>query len=223
VLAVALLSPLDELGDHLASAHMVQHLLLALVAPLLIVRARAGRTLGHLIDPALRRRTGRMIGRATRSTALLAAAVVAYVAVWWSWHLPVLYDAALADDRIHLVEHECLFGAGLALWTLVWPGGPVRQRGGLAVLALFVAAFATGPLAAILTLSRHAYYATDAGTAAAWGLSRVTDQQLGGAIMWVPGGFIYLGAGVAMFAAWLDRRPPRDPGLTPDRVVIVER
>lgn len=116
-----------------------------------------------------------------------------------------------------------MFLGGLALWGLVWPAGPVRQRGGAGVLATFLSAFGTGGLAALLTLAPTARYATDAATVEAWGLTRLADQQLAGALMWVPGGFVYLGAGVALFAGWLAGRPVRDPGLAPDRVVLAER
>lgn len=223
VLAVALLSPLDLLAEHLLSAHMVQHLLIGLVAPLLIVRARPGRVLGRHVHPDVRRDAGRRVHRVLRSGAVVALLVVAlHVAVWWTWHLPVLYDAAVADDRIHVLEHATLFASGLVLWSVAWPAGPIRQAGGVAVLVVFLAAFGTGPLAAILTLASQPHYATDGSTAAAWGMTRLEDQQLAGAIMWVPGGFLYLVAGVALFAAWLVGRPARRLDLEPDRVVIVE-
>lgn len=223
VLAVALVSPLDTLADSLLSFHMVQHLLLGLVAPLFVVRARPVRVLSHLLQPAVRRDLGRFAGRLRRARWAAGAVIVGHIGVWWIWHVPGLYDAAVAHDPVHLLEHLTLFGTGLGLWGLAWPAGPVRQRGGAGVLVVFLSAFGTGGLAALLTLSTTARYATDAATANAWGLTRLDDQQLAGALMWVPGGFVYLGAGVALFAAWLTGRPPRDPGLTPERAVLTER
>lgn len=223
VLAVALLSPLDELGDQLMTAHMLQHWLIGLIAPLLLVRSRPGRVLGRLVDAPTRRAGTRWVAPALRSGGVLAAAVILQVAAWWSWHLPSLYDAALANDRIHALEHLTLFATGLLLWSVTWPAGPVRQRGGLAVLALFATAFAIGPLAAILTLADQAHYATSAATATAWGMDPLADQQLAGVVMWVPGGLVYLAVAMAVFSSWLAHRAPRDPGLTPDRVVIAER
>ena len=223
VLAVALLSPLDTISESLLSFHMTQHLLLGLVAPLLLVRARPLRVLSHLLHPAPRRDVARFGAGIRRAPWAAGAVVVAHVGVWWAWHLPPLYDAAVHHELVHLTEHVSLFAVGLGLWGLAWPAGPVRQRGGASVLVVFLAAFGTGALAALLTLSTRAHFATDAATAQAWGLDRVSDQQLSGALMWVPGGFVYLGVGVALFAGWLAGRAARDPGLTPDRVVLTDR
>ncbi|MEZ5177329.1 MAG: cytochrome c oxidase assembly protein [Acidimicrobiales bacterium] len=196
VLAVALLTPLDEVAEELLSAHMVQHLLIGLVAPLLIVRAHPGRVLGRHVHPAVRRDVGRRVHPILRAATPLGLAVVAaHVVVWWAWHLPALYDLAVADSRVHLLEHASLFASGFALWAVAWPAGPVRQRGGAAVLVIFLAALGTGPLAAILTVANQPHYATDAAATSAWGMTRLADQQLAGAIMWVPGGFLYLAAG----------------------------
>lgn len=223
VLAVALLSPIDTVGESLLSVHMVQHVLLGLVAPLLLVRARPMRVLGHLVHRNLRRDLGRVGARIRRRRWLGVAVVAAHILVWWAWHVPSLYEVAIDHDVVHLAEHATLFASGLALWGVAWPAGPVRQHGGLAVLGVFAAASGTGALAALLTLATRAHYATDAATARAWGMDRLADQQLAGAIMWVPGGFLYLGVGVALFAGWLDGRHARDPGLTPDRVVLADR
>lgn len=223
VLAVALLSPLDAVSEQLMSFHMVQHLLIGLVAPLLLVRARPGRTLGVLLHPQVRRDWSRAMARLLRSRWLAPAVVLGHVALWWAWHVPALWDLAVRHDLVHAAEHATLFASGLALWTITWPAGPVRRRGGRAVLEVFVAAAGSGVVAALLTLSTRARYATDAATASAWGMTRLSDQQLAGAIMWVPGGFLYLGVAVALFAAWLDRRPSPALRLDPDRVTIQGR
>lgn len=222
-LAVALLSPIDLLGESLLSVHMVQHLLLGLVAPLLIVRSRPMRVFAHLLHPTLRRELGRSGSRLRRRRGVGVAVVAAHIAVWWAWHVPALYEAAVTHDLIHLAEHTTMFLSGLALWGICWPAGPVRQQGGLAVLGVFAAASGTGALAALLTLAARPHYATDVATARAWGVDRLADEQLAGAIMWVPGGFLYLGVGVALFVAWLGGRHPRDPGLDADRVVLADR
>jgi cytochrome c oxidase assembly factor CtaG len=223
VLAVALLPPLDTIADELMTAHMVQHLLLGLVAPLLIVRARPMRVLGHLAEPPVRRRWARRAAPLHRMPAVAAVVVIAHVGAWIAWHVPRLYDVAVAHDAIHVFEHLTLLVTGLGLWAVAWPAGPVRRAGGAGVLCVFFAAFGTGAVAALLVLSDRARYATDPATLHAWGLTRLEDQQLAGAIMWVPGGFVYLGAGVALFAAWLARRPSRAPDLSPDRVVLTDR
>jgi cytochrome c oxidase assembly factor CtaG len=213
-LAVALLGPIDAVADRLMCVHMTQHLLLGLVAPLLIVRARPMRLLGHLAEPSVRRRWSRRTAPLAHAPAVAVIVVVAHVGAWAAWHVPRLYDEAIAHDAIHVLEHLTLFATGLALWAVAWPAGPVRRAGGAGVLCVFFAASGTGAIAALLVISDRARYATDPATLHAWGLTRLQDQQLAGAIMWVPGGFVYLVAGVVLFATWLSRRPSRQPDLS---------
>jgi cytochrome c oxidase assembly factor CtaG len=134
--------------------------------------------------------------------------------------VPRIYDVAVAHDAVHAFEHVTLFATGLALWAVAWPAGPMRRSGLAGVLCVFFAASGTGAIAALLVISDRARYATDPATLHAWGLTRLQDQQLAGAIMWVPGGFVYLIAGVVLFATWLARRPSRQPDLSSARVVL---
>jgi len=219
-LAIALLSPIDRVAEDLMCVHMVQHLLLGLVAPLLVVRARPMRVLSHLAEPSVRRRWSRRTARLAHAPAVAPVVVVAHVGAWAAWHVPRLYDVAVAHDAIHVFEHLSLFVTGLALWAVAWPAGPVRRSGLAGVLSVFFAASGTGAVAALLVISDQARYATDPATLHAWGLTRLQDQQLAGAIMWVPGGFVYLAAGVVLFATWLARRPSRQPDLSGATVVV---
>lgn len=220
VLGLALLTPLHSLGDSLLSFHMVQHITLGMIAPLMLTRARPMRVLAHLFRTETRRDLGRFGARMRRLPGFAGVIVLIHVAAWWTWHIPVLYDAAITDDLVHSLEHLTLFVAGLLLFGFAWPAGPVRRHGGVGLFMVFTAALGTGALSALITFSPNVLYAHDTEAVAAWGMTRLEDQQLGGAIMWVPGGFVYLGVAVALFARWLTGRPARDPGLTGDHIVL---
>lgn len=208
-IALALVSPLDALSAQLASAHMVQHVLLSLVAPpLLVLAAPAHRLLRGVPRPARRRllRWQRRVGvtpqrvRALRST---TAAWLLAVAALWFWHGSVPYQAALDDELVHAVEHTAFLGTGLLFWWSVVSLARGGSAGGYGVLMLFAMATQSGLLAALLTFARRPWYEGYLGTTRRWGLDPLTDQQLAGVIMWVPAGGIYLGAALALVVVWL--------------------
>lgn len=134
------------------------------------------------------------------------------VGTLWVWHLPVLYNATLANENVHIFEHLTFLVTGTILW---WPVfSPFEGR--LAPLAglvyLFLAALANGLLGAIFTLASTPFYSaylhpTDELHALSflrqnWGLTPLADQQLGGAFMWVLGSLIFLGAILMVVARW---------------------
>lgn len=221
-LAVALLSPLDAMGGSLASAHMVQHLLLTTIAAPLLVLGVRWRVLTGGLPLALRRRTSRWrttsVARAGRS--VLAHPVVAslpFVAGLWVWHAEGPYEAALADPLVHGFEHVCFLATALLSWAAILT--PPRRRAvpGMAVLVLFGLATVSGLLGVLLTFARAPWYPAYADTTAAWGLTPLEDQQLAGVIMWVPGGGAYLVPALVLVAFWV-RTPTADrprPVLTP--------
>ena len=213
-IAVALVSPLDAMSDALASAHMVQHLLLVLVAAPLLARSSPG-LLAARLDPDLGRaqlRWRRRLGLSRRRTALLrhpAAAWLAHTAVLWFWHAGVPYRAAVEHEWIHVIEHLTFFGSAYLLWRVVVgsrAGG--RVDNGLGVLLLFGAAMQSVLLSALLTFSGEPWYEVYAGTTDAWGLSQLADQQLAGVIMWVPASVVYLVIALRLAAAWVRSAEP---------------
>lgn len=208
-LAAALVSPIDALAGTLLSVHMVQHLLLALVAAPLLVLAAPLLPMTHALPGSVADRVrswrppARWRRRAT-SFAATAAASGAYVVVLWVWHLPVLYEAALASGVVHLIEHGMMLGTAVWLWsTVLQRGGPRRRSSPAAALAMFATATLTVGLGALLTLSPASWYGSYAAGAAAWGLSALQDQQRAGAIMWSIGGIVTTIAGAVAFWAWL--------------------
>lgn len=122
--------------------------------------------------------------------------------------MPVLYDAALRHDLVHIAEHTSLLGAGLVLWwALSARTHPLR-----AALASFGLGLGLTLLSALLVLSPVVLYEVPVAGAAAWGTSRLDDQRLAGLLMWVPGGLVYLVVAVAGFVAWMTAGTAGVPG-----------
>lgn len=205
--AVALASPLDPLGVHLFSAHMLQHEMLMLVAaPLLVVArplaawtwalpARSRATVGG----ALRARGWRRVWSMVRSP---LGAWLLHAAALWVWHAPALFSLALRDPVVHTLQHASFLGTALLFWWAVL-GSSARTRIGVALLALFTTMVHSTVLGALITLSPRLWYPDYAATSAALGVDALVDQQLGGLLMWVPGGLVYLGVGLWLAARWL--------------------
>lgn len=207
---LALVSPLDALATSLASAHMVQHVVLVSVAaPLLAVSAPGVRLLRGA-PLAVRRATGRW-RRRLRLRPPVVHAVTHPVAAWllhagtlWLWHAAVLYDAALASPVLHAAEHAMFLATALLFWRVViGAAGPGRVAPGLGVLLLFGMTLQSVWLSVLLTFARQPWYDGYAATTGAWGLTHLADQQLAGVIMWVPGGAVYIAAGLALLVTWI--------------------
>lgn len=206
--AAALLTPLDALSGALASAHMAQHLLLTLVAaPLLVVSAPAARLLRG--SPAPVRRGIASWRRRLRvhvwAPVVLSAgtAWLLHVATFWAWHAAVLYEAALRNPAVHALEHATFLGTGLLFWRTVLGVRAARAPAGLAVLLVFGMAMSSALLSLLLTFADTAWYRPYAGTAPAWGLDALSDQQLAGVTMWVPAGMVHLAVALGVLVTWL--------------------
>jgi cytochrome c oxidase assembly factor CtaG len=126
-----------------------------------------------------------------------------HAVVLWMWHMPALFDATLHSELIHALQHVSFLGSALLFWWAVIYG-PQRAMGyGMAVLYLFTTALHSGLLGAMLTFAGRLWYPSYAHSTQSWGLTPVEDQQLGGLIMWIPAGLVYVVAGLALFAGWL--------------------
>ena len=208
LLLLALVSPIDTLGDgYLFSAHVVQHFLLALIIPPLWLLG----TPRTLAEAALRRPLIRRIER------VLAQPLVAWtlgVGTMILWHLPPLFNAALASDSLHICQHLSFLITGTIFW---WPVlGPIEERRMAplhhTIAYLFSACVCCSLLGAVLTfmppgaypayLNPHDQLGILRLVRNGWGLDPKTDQQLGGLLMWVPGCFVYLSAILATAARW---------------------
>ena len=208
-LAVALISPLDALSEDLLSAHMAQHLLLLMVAPLLLVLGSPVLSMTMAIPPAWRRMGRRMarrpgvraVGRAL--THPLTTWLLALIALW-AWHAPALYQGALQHEGIHLLEHASFLGTALLFWwTALQPSGPRRLPRGADVLYVFTGSLPGAALGALFAFASAPLYPLYAVRVSVWGLTPLQDQQLAGVIMWIPSGVIYLGVSAWLFVRWL--------------------
>ena len=201
-LLAALASPLDGLGaDYLFSAHMLQHVLLGDIAPLLLLLS-----LSRVIMRPLTRRLI-AVERALGPLAHPATGLVLWLTLMYLWHVPALYDAALEQPLVHLFEHVSFFTAGVALW---WPlVQPVPMRRPLAgmwpVAYIGTAKAGLAALGLYLTWSSTAIYTYYESVPRSWGLSPVEDQNIGGAIMMVEQSLTLVVVLVALFVRMLAR------------------
>lgn len=207
-LAIALVSPLHALGEVLFSAHMVQHEVLMLIAAPLLVLGRPLVPFVWALPFEWRRRVGgwgrvvwwqRIWGAITNP---LAAWAIHGVALW-VWHLPALFEATLESDFIHTLQHVSFFGSALLFWWALIRGRQSLLGYGAAVLYVFSTAMHSGLLGAFLTFTTRLWYPAYRDLTTDWGLTPTEDQQLGGLIMWVPAGVVYVAAGLLLFAGWL--------------------
>jgi putative membrane protein len=207
-IVVALVSPLHPWGRVLFSAHMTQHEILILVAaPLLVL----GRPIIAFLW-AFPNETAREISSWTKAKSwqriwkFITNGFVAWcihAMALWIWHIPALFQATIDNDFIHSLQHMSFLFSALLFWWAIMHGHKKISGYGLAVLYMFTTALHSGLLGALLTFTTSIWYPVYATTAKPWGLTALQDQQLGGLIMWVPAGVVYIVAGVALFAGWM--------------------
>ena len=198
VLLVSLNGPIHDLSDYyLFSIHMVQHLLLTLVLPPLLI----GGLPGWLADALASRAWARTLGRAV--THPLAAGAI-FTVTLTVWHLPGPYDLMMRNHEVHVATHLMFIAAAVIMW---WPAlsastvlPPLRY--GLRALYLFLVSIPMQLVAAIITFADDVLYDWYAVAPRTWSLSPGEDQQLGGLLMWVPGNMYMLAAIAAVFYVW---------------------
>jgi putative membrane protein len=176
---VALVSPVDRLGEQLMMMHMVQHILLLDIVPILLILGLTK----VLLRPATRRLT--IVEQRAGYLAHPAFAVFAYVAFMWVWHIPAMYDLALRHSGVHVVEHVCFMVAGTLYWWHLL--SPIRSRmrlGGMGpVMYMTSTKLLVGLLGLTLAFAPTALYPFYAHQPHYWGLTAGEDQNLAGLIM----------------------------------------
>jgi putative membrane protein len=215
IMFLALISPLDELGDeYLFSAHMVQHLLITLVAPPLWLLG----TPGWLVHLLLRQP---VIGRALRTLTRPPIAFFLFNSVFAAWHIPFLYDLTLSNEYIHVLEHLMFMAtAVLNWWPIVnpLPEEMPRLSYGSQILYMFcncqvmvalgVLLFLAGPLYAPYLLAPRIF-----------GISVADDQTLGAMIMWIPGTIVYLIMMSVAFYSWFEQHEGEEDALGSEQLL----
>ena len=213
-LIAALASPIDAYAAVSFAVHMVQHMLLTVVAaPLLmlgapirpLLRGLPGGIRASIVRPLAGARLVRAFVHLLRQP-LVAAAL--YVGGLYAWHLPNLYDAALLDARVHVIEHAWFFLSALLFWSVVIDPEPFRATlsyGARLPYLLVLGAAQNTVLGGILSFSSRLLYTAYGGISETtiFDMDRVTDQRVGGAIMWVVGDLVFLAAGSVAFFLWL--------------------
>ena len=211
LLAATLLGPIDGWSERSFTVHMIQHELLMLaVAPLLVV----GRPLAHWtwsLSPRARVRLRTLQAAWRRPGAWqvltsVAGACTLQSAALWAWHLPAWFRAALEHPGLHVLQHATFLAAALCFWWSVLRPGPARRRAPPAIGSLFITTLTTGALGALLTFAGTPWYA-EPGVVPLFGLTPEEDQQLGGLLMWIPGGTVYMAIALVLGVRVLRRRP----------------
>ena len=199
VLVGALTGPVHDLSDYyLFSAHMVQHMLLVFAMPPLLLYGTPGWMLRPLLRGPRLVRLGRLL---TRPSGAFAAFNVVLVA----WHLPPLYNLAMEHHGVHIVEHLLIMAAAVILWWPVLSPLPELPRAAYPVqlLYLFVVGLPMVMVAIFISMADSVLYPYYAAPPRIWEqLTPRADQHLGGLIMWIPGGLIFVAAISVVFFRW---------------------
>ncbi|HET6876155.1 MAG TPA: cytochrome c oxidase assembly protein [Jatrophihabitans sp.] len=228
IVAAALAGPVDGLADDRFSAHMIQHLLLqmlaapllALGAPLTVVLLCMSRTARKRVAvPVLRSRSARV---------LLSPpfAFCAFAGVLWATHYPAIYDAAASNTGLHDLEHLAYLGTAVLLWSVVFGFdlGPRKLDHPARLVLLFCVMGASAVLGLILSTSARPLYPYYVDAASRIGISALRDQHLGGVIMWVSGMVVVAVASVPVLLSWLaedERRTVRQETRAADNAPTI--
>jgi cytochrome c oxidase assembly factor CtaG len=214
---LALASPLDTFGGLLLQAHMIQHLLLLMVAPPLILlgqpvipllRGLPRSVFRDAFGPFLACPELKQIGRAIVQPIV---SWLAFAAVIIIWHLPGTYELALHSSAWHQAEHACFFWSAILFWWPVigvWPGSPAWPQWAMIPYLVLADLVNTG-LSAVLSFSGHVLYTSYQLAPRLWDISALDDQAAAGGIMWVPGSLAFLVPAVILGMRALDSAPAR--------------
>jgi len=220
LLGLALLSPIDTLASYLLSMHMVQHLLLVMLAPVFLLIANPLPFTLWGMPTALRHRVGGLLRRGTwprrALTALTSPGIVwiALVVILVGWHDPRAYDAALRSELMHNLEHLTFFGVAMLFWWHVTGAGP-RIHGASSVGVRIALLLATIPITMgigiVIALSTQPIYLSYMTVPRVLSLSVMKDQQLAGAIMWIPGSMMLIFATLILLARLMSAEESKPP------------
>jgi putative membrane protein len=193
--------PLHDLSDdYLFSAHMVQHLALTfLVPPLLVIGVP-----GWMLRPALRFRPAARIAQWVTRPGICFVLFNVTIAVW---HLPPLYNLAMAHHGVHIAEHLMFLATAVLMW---WPLlSPLPELPRLAypgqMLYCFLMSIPMSVVAIYIAMADHVLYPAYESAARVWGILPLQDQMIGGLIMWIPGGLFFYGVMTVVFFKWAAR------------------
>jgi putative copper resistance protein D len=225
VIATALMSGIDTYDTTLFSVHMVQHLLLTLVAAPLIALAAPITTILRAATPNVRRRVILPIlhSRVMRVLSFPVVAWILFAAVMWGTHFSPLFDASLENPIVHDLEHALYLTVGLLFW---WPAvgldpSPWRMPHPVRAMYVFLQMPQNTFLAVTILNSGAVLYHHYATLVRSWGPSALDDQQIAGGLMWICGDVLFLTAMAAILAGWMSSEKDREAAV--DRRLDAER
>lgn len=216
-LVAALMSPLDAASAASFSLHMVQHLLLIVVAAPLLVAGAADAAFLWALPRRWRTGFGRFVGSlggwlGDRDSGRLLVLALATGALW-VWHVPALYDLALRREAVHVAEHASFLLTAVLFWASVIRLRPRDHAGnGVRILSVFAMALQGSMLGALITFASRPLYVSHQAVAPVLDLDPLTDQQIAGVIMWMPPGLLYTGVAAYLVVQWLAAPENEDRG-----------
>lgn len=192
---------LHDLSDwYLFSAHMVQHLVLTLLVPPLLIAGIPG----WMLRPLLHHR---IVASAARALTRPKVCFATFTLVVAAWHLPVLYNLAMARHEIHILQHLMFMAAAVMLWWPILSPLPELPRLSypLQMLYLFLTSIPMSIVAVYITYSETLLYPAYSAAPRIAGITPMEDQLIGGLIMWIPGGLVFLAVISVIFFRWQAR------------------
>lgn len=207
-LFVSLVSPVHAWSRVLFSAHMTQHEILMLVAAPLLVLSQPLVPFMWALPLKWSRRLGKIgkspiISKAWHWVTIPIVAWIVHAVALWTWHIPTLFEAVMQNELVHTAQHLSFLVSSLLFWWALIHGARGIAGYGAAALYVFTTSLQSGLLGALITLAGTVWYPSYIGLTQSWGLTPLEDQQLGGLIMWIPAGLIYVFAGLLLFQGWL--------------------
>ena len=205
VLFIALISPIDIWSTTSLSMHMIQHLLLMVLAPSLMVLGLPPIARISMLPMPWRRdfvhwwHRQHFLKQAWKWLTAPFTTWGLYALVLWIWHLPSLYEAAVVNPIVHMIEHSSFFGTALLFW---WA---IAQHRVLGIFLVFTTAIHSSILGALMTFSDQVWYPL---------YGSFQDQQLAGLIMWMSGGSVFLVAGLLLLWQWLYEMEKNDAKIS---------
>ena len=213
ILFFAVAGPPEAFSEDMFFAHMMQHILIAMVASVLLLAATPmaaylwsmPETIRVGLAPSLAE-----TGWLRRITATLTSpkfALPAFILTLWGWHIPEAYSLAVNNELVHLAMHLSMFTTSLLFWWPIIGPPPVRSQltDPQRIIYLILVVTPTAVLAAIITFSNTVIYTTYLDTPHHFTLTPSEDQRIGGLLMWIPGNIVYLATLTTLFLRWFSR------------------
>ena len=201
LLFLTLNGPLHDLSDtYLFSAHMVQHLIMTLMVPPLMILG----TPGWMLRPLLRRRGVFPVARFLTG---IGACYAFFNIVLSFWHLPPMYNLALRHHELHIVQHVMFLVVAVLMWWPLTSPLPELPRASYPaqMLYCFLMSIPMSVIAIYIVMADATLYPAYAAAPRVWGISPMMDQQAGGLIMWIPSGIFFYSVMTVVFFKWVGR------------------